>query len=114
VLDVLNQEGQALTAGEVSRRLTDAGAGKLAYSTVVTILSRLRDQGFLDRSRVGRAYAYEVVADQVKLAARRMRRVLDAEHDRDAVLAHFVDDLSVHDERLLRDLLGADLDVPRE
>ena len=93
---------------EVLRTLAEAGAGPLAYTTVVTILSRLHAQGLTDRFRAGRAYAYLAVAD-AQLAARRMRRVLDAEDDRAAVLASFTAGLTARDERVLRDLLGPGL-----
>lgn len=107
VLDVLRPAHAALTATEVQRQLTELGAGQLAYTTVVTILSRLHAQGQVERHRAGRAFAYLAVADTT-LAARRMRNVLDGQHDRrdrDAVLAHFVHDLSGEDERQLRALL---------
>ena len=106
ILDVLRQAGRPLTAGEVSRALAEAGAGPLAYTTVVTILSRLHAQGLADRFRAGRAYAYQAVTDDAQLAARRMRRLLDAEDDRAAVLASFTAGLSARDEQVLRDLLG--------
>lgn len=109
VLNVLRHAGRPLTAGEVLERLPDAGVGPLAYTTVVTILYRLHTHGLADRSRTGRAYAYQAVADDAQLAARRMQRVLDAEADRAAVLARFVGNLSARDEQILRDLLGPDL-----
>jgi predicted transcriptional regulator len=109
VLDVLRQADRALTAGEVRSRLADAGVGPLAYSTVVTILSRLHAQAAADRIRVGRAYAYQEVTDPAERAALRMRRVLDAEDDRAGVLARFVGDLDARDELVVRELLGADL-----
>jgi predicted transcriptional regulator len=90
-----------MTAGAVQREL----GGTLAYSTVVTILSRLHAKGVLDRSPHGRAFAYHPVSDEPGLAARRMRQVLDGESDRGRVLARFVSDLSDEDERLLRSLL---------
>lgn len=110
VLAVLQAADGALSPGEVRERLAAADhPAVLSYSTVVTILSRLHDKGMADRHRVGRAYAYRAVADEAELAARRMRRVLDAEDDRGAVLARFVGDLSNRDEVLLRELLGSDL-----
>jgi predicted transcriptional regulator len=109
VLEILRQAGRPLTPGEVLDRLRSAGSGQLAYTTVVTILSRLHDQGIADRFRVGRAFAYQAAADEAQLAGRRMRRLLDAEDDRAGVLASFVDGLSARDEQVLRDLLGADL-----
>jgi predicted transcriptional regulator len=102
VLDVLQRCGSALSPGEVRERI----GGDLAYTTVVTILSRLHAKGVLDRSKAGRAYRYMPVADEPGLAARRMARVLDAEKDRGAVLARFVSALSESDEELLRKMLG--------
>jgi predicted transcriptional regulator len=101
VLETLLAHGEAMTAGQVQ----EVVGGGLAYTTVMTILSRLHQKGALDRERVGRAYAYRPVSDEPGLAARRMRRVLDAEPDRDTVLARFVDDLAPSDEALLRRLL---------
>jgi predicted transcriptional regulator len=102
VLTVLLDAGSALSPAEVRERI----GGSLAYTTVVTILSRLHAKGVLDRHKVGRAYVYAPVADQPGLAARRMARVLDGEADREAVLARFVSVLSDSDEELLRRMLG--------
>ena len=109
VLEMLRRAGRPLTAGEVLEQLPPTGSGPLAYTTVVTILSRLHAHGVADRFRTGRAYAYQAVADDAQLAARRMRRVLDAEGDHAAVLARFVGDLTARDEQVLRELLGPDL-----
>jgi predicted transcriptional regulator len=102
VLAVLLEAGSALSPAEVRERI----GGSLAYTTVVTILSRLHAKGVLDRHKAGRAYLYTPVADQPGLAARRMARVLDSEADREAVLARFVSSLSDSDEELLRRMLG--------
>jgi predicted transcriptional regulator len=102
VLAVLQAAGSALSPGEVRDRL----GGDLAYTTVVTILSRLHAKGVLERRKAGRAFRYVPVADEPGLAARRMARVLDAEPDREAVLARFVSGLSDADEHLLRQMLG--------
>src|SRR5690348_2049486 len=102
VLTVLQAAGSPLSPGEVRDRL----GGDLAYTTVVTILSRLHGKGVLDRCKAGRAFVYRPVADQPGLAARRMARVLDAEPDRETVLARFVSGLSGTDEELLRRMLG--------
>ena len=102
VLSVLQAAGRPLSPGEVREQLGDG----LAYTTVVTILSRLHAKGVLNRRKAGRAYLYAPVADEPGLAARRMARVLDAEADREAVLARFVSGLSDADEELLRRMLG--------
>lgn len=100
-LAVLQSARSPLTPGQVRHQL----GGDLAYTTVVTILSRLHGKGVLTRIRSGRAYSYAPVADKPGLAARRMRGVLDAEADREAVLARFVSGLSAADDQLLRRML---------
>jgi predicted transcriptional regulator len=102
ILGVLQRAGSALSPGDVRDRV----GGPLAYTTVVTILSRLHDKGILERHKSGRAYLYAPVADSPGLAARRMAHVLDGETDREAVLARFVSTLSDHDEQLLRRMLA--------
>ncbi|MEU3660158.1 BlaI/MecI/CopY family transcriptional regulator [Streptomyces sp. NPDC032940] len=100
VLAVLREADGPVTAGRVQERL----GGDLAYTTVVTILTRLLDKGAVSRERAGRSFVWTPV-DPAGLAARRMRGVLDAESDREAVLASFVTGLDPADERLLRELL---------
>lgn len=102
VLAVLQAAGSPLSPGQVRDRL----GGELAYTTVVTILSRLHTKGVLARRKAGRAFVYQPVADEPGLAARRMAGVLDGEPDREAVLARFVSGLSDADEELLRRMLG--------
>jgi predicted transcriptional regulator len=102
VLGLLQAAGAPLPPGAVRERL----GADLAYTTVVTILSRLHAKGVLDRRKSGRAYLYAPVADSPGLAARRMARVLDEEADREAVLARFVSALSDRDEELLRRMLA--------
>jgi predicted transcriptional regulator len=102
VLAVLQTAREPLSPGEVRDRLDD----DLAYTTVVTILSRLHVKGVLERRKEGRAFVYTPVADEPGLAARRLARLLDAEPDREAVLARFVSSLSEADEDLLRRMLS--------
>jgi predicted transcriptional regulator len=102
VLTVLHAAGRPLSPGAVREEL----GGDLAYTTVVTILSRLHAKGVLERARAGRAYVYAPVADEPGLAARRMATMLAAEPDREAVLARFVSGLSHSDEQLLRRMLS--------
>lgn len=79
--------------------------GSLAYTTVITILTRLLAKGAVTRKKAGRSFVWSPTADEAGLAALRMRRVLDGESDRQAVLASFVTSLPPGDERLLRELL---------
>ncbi|MEU2930763.1 BlaI/MecI/CopY family transcriptional regulator [Streptomyces sp. NPDC048304] len=91
-----------LTARQVLERLP----GDLAYTTVLTILSRLYDKGMLARQREGRGYAYAPVRDEASHTARRMRSLLEEGSDREAVLTRFVSELSAQDEQLLHQLLS--------
>ena len=107
VLGILRAAAGPLTPGEVRDRLSGAGAGQrgLAYSTVVTIMSRLQAKGLLSRRRAGRGFSYAPV-DEASVAAGRMSSALGSGSDRDAVLSRFVSGLSGRDAELLRRLLG--------
>jgi predicted transcriptional regulator len=108
ILRALWDAGRPLNAAEIRDYLTSSGGAHqapLAYTTVVTTLTRLQQKGALRRERHGRAYRYTPTADNAGMAARRMAVLLDAAQDRDTVLARFVTDLSSHDEQLVRALL---------
>lgn len=106
VLVCLAAAGRPLTVTEV---LADLGRG-LAYTTVMTTLTRLHGKGALTREPVGRAYAYAPAGDPAtvgaSVTARRMRRLLEAGADRAGVLTRFVADLPPEDEQLLAALLA--------
>src|SRR5215213_5019543 len=112
VLACLGAAGRPLTVAEVLAEL----GGELAYTTVLTALSRLHAKGALTREPAGRGYAYSQPADPAAMGAsvtaRRMSRLLDAGEDRAGVLARFVADLSAEDERLLSELLSGDRSDP--
>ena len=76
--------------------------GDLAYTTVQTILVRLHEKGVVTRRPQGRGYAYTPVLDESGLVARRMRELLDREHDHAGVLSRFVSELAPKDEVALR------------
>ncbi|MGQ4390108.1 BlaI/MecI/CopY family transcriptional regulator [Streptomyces sp. SAS_270] len=102
VLSALREADGPATAGRVQQHL----GGDLAYTTVITILTRLLTKGAVTRERAGRSFVWTPVSDQAGLAAHRMRKLLDGESDRNAVLASFVTSLEPDDERLVRELLG--------
>ena len=101
IIAVLSANQGPMTPGEVR----DALGADLAYTTVMTVLSRLAEKGLGTRHRAGRAFAYQAVVDEDEIAARQMRRLLDTRDDHGAVLTRFVGALSDADERLLLDLL---------
>ena len=105
VVACLAAAARPMTAGEVQAEL----GGGLAYTTVMTTLSRLHEKGALGREPAGRAFAYSLPSDpaavDASMTARRMSRLLDGGNDRAGVLARFVADLSPADEQLLAELL---------
>lgn len=105
VIACLVAAGRPMTAAEVRAEL----AGDLAYTTVMTTLSRLHAKNAIERVPQGRAYAYSLTggaeAARASVAAHRMLRLLDHETDRAAVLSRFVGDLQPNDEQLLTELL---------
>ncbi|MGN6742310.1 MAG: BlaI/MecI/CopY family transcriptional regulator [Amnibacterium sp.] len=105
VLQHLQEAGAPRTATDV-RAWLNGGADGLAYTTVVTVLSRLHEKGLLDRVKQGRSFAYVAVADEARLTARRLKSVLEHGPDPEAVLTHFVGDLSPRDAALLRRLIA--------
>jgi predicted transcriptional regulator len=97
-----------LTPAQVQESL----GSDLAYTTVMTILTRLYEKGAAIRERAGRAYAYAAVLDQAGIAAAQMRSLLDRGEDRAKVLARFVDGLSGDDERALAELVRRNAGEP--
>jgi predicted transcriptional regulator len=91
----------ALTPGEVQEALE----ADLAYTTVMTTLSRLHGKGLVERIRSGRAYAYSPVERADEHAAQTMTDVLSQGSDRAAVLTRFVERLGPDEEAVLRRLL---------
>lgn len=102
VLRVLLTANAPMTPSDVR----DAIDPDLAYTTVMTVLARLCEQGLVARRRAGRAFAYTAIADQNEVTARQMHRLLEAGDDRVAVLTRFLSVLSDNDERTLIELIG--------
>jgi predicted transcriptional regulator len=101
ILSVLVTEGVAMTPATVLAQLPRP----LAYTTVMTALSRMHAKGMVNRDRAGRAYAYRS-ADPATVTARQMRRLLERDSNRAGVLARFVAELDPADETLLEKLLA--------
>ncbi|MEU6141856.1 BlaI/MecI/CopY family transcriptional regulator [Streptomyces sp. NPDC047081] len=110
VLGALRKADVPVTAAWVQERL----GGGLAYTTVMTVLSRLLDKQAVTRKRAGRSFVWSAAADEAGLAALKMHKVLDRERDRRAVLARFITALPEGDEQLLRDLLDRAADEPAD
>lgn len=94
---------EAATPAEV----LDALDTDLAYTTIMTILSRLWQKGLVTRERRGRAYAYAPSVTEADLTAQRMQAALNAASDRKAALTGFARSLSAREARALRALLDS-------
>ncbi len=101
VLRIVWSADEPVTPGEVLDRI-DA---KIAYTTAMTVLTRLWEKGLLERERDGKAYRYRPVVTEAELTAGRMQRSLQAADDREAVLSRFVETLSEDEVVTLRRLL---------
>jgi predicted transcriptional regulator len=73
-----------------------------AYTTIMTILTRLHAKGLVERERHGRHFVYRPAGSREEIAARTLREVLAGAEDPQAVLAHFVEDLRASPELLAR------------
>jgi predicted transcriptional regulator len=92
--------GGPLTTREVLEQL----GADLAYTTVMTTLTRLHEKGAVTRENTGRTFTYSL-ADRSSVQARSMRRTLDTAPDREGVLARFLDELDPDDVPVLQRLL---------
>lgn len=86
---------------------------ELAYTTVMTVLTRLADKGLVAQHRGDRAHRYAALHSRDELVAGLMVDVLDQvpdERDRTAALVHFVERVSADDIHVLqRALVEAEL-----
>ena len=78
----------------------------IAYTTVMTVMSRLTEKGLLQRTQVGRAYLYSPVETRDAFCTNIVRRVLDGFFGGAGrpVLAHFVENLTEADSAELDSL----------
>lgn len=86
ILGVLWDTEDPLTASQVLTRLP----GDLAYTTIMTTLTRLHAKGVVDRQAAGRAFTYRPVEGRAEMAAHRMAEVLARTGEQVDVLSRFV------------------------
>ncbi len=98
VMDVLWDSPVApLTGREVADQLPDR-----AYTTVLTILDRLRRKGLVHRTTEGRAHRFEAADTREAYMAELMIDAMGHTGDRGAVLARFAESVSSEEARVLR------------
>jgi predicted transcriptional regulator len=101
VLTALHAADHPLTPAQVQEAL----GADLAYTTVLTILTRLYAKGLAARVPAGRGFAYSPAEGEATVVARQMHALLAGGRDRAAVLAQFFDGLEPEEEQLLARLL---------
>ncbi len=91
-----------LTGREVADHLPDR-----AYTTVLTILDRLRRKGLVHRTTEGRVHRFEAADTREAYMAELMIDAMGDTGDRGAVLARFAESVSSDEARVLRLALDA-------
>lgn len=88
VMDTVWRAGGPLSVRAVVDELNEGRAEPLAYTTVMTVMSRLAEKEALSRRKAGRGYVYEASApDAAGIAVKDVLRAYG-----DVAVAHFVDE----------------------
>jgi predicted transcriptional regulator len=114
-MDLLWSADRPLTANELRDALLDpalsgpgsTGSKPLATTTVLTVLSRLENKGFVTRDREIRPHGYSAVSSRAQHTAELMHEVLGTTSDRTATLARFIGNVSPQEAETLRALLAS-------
>lgn len=102
VMDQIWDRDQDVTV----RDLIDApGIRGLAYTTVMTVLDRLRQKGYLTRRRAGRAYSYRARISREQYLSTLVGQVFAASDDRRSVLLGFAQKINGEDLAELRKMI---------
>lgn len=104
IMDLLWASQESLSAYDLQEALADR---RPAATTILTVLSRLENKGFVARSREARPHRYRAVATREDHMAELMHDVLGGASDRRAVLERFVGQVNADEAAVLRRLLGA-------
>lgn len=98
VMDVLwDSDSSALTGRELADQLPDR-----AYTTVLTVLERLRRKGFVLRMVEGRTHRFSAAETRAAYRAELMMGALDDASDRRAVLVRFAESVTPEEAKVLR------------
>ena len=103
IMDFIWKRAKPITVPDVHAHLLKER--KLAYTSTMTVMSRLFEKGLLDRNEDRRPYTYWAAVGRDDYSADVMVRVLAQLGDRKAALARFVERIGSRDARLLADLV---------
>jgi predicted transcriptional regulator len=99
-MQVVWSRGEPITVRAVAAQLNETRP--LAYTTVSTIVERLRAKGVLTRVRVGRSFQYAAVQSADAHAAQLLGEALRSAASPSAVFLHFAEQLDHDDAVALR------------
>jgi predicted transcriptional regulator len=94
------------TVAEVVTELNVGAATPLAYTTVMTILGRLLDKGYVSRAKEGRGFRHAAAVDEADLPTAAAKREFQQLVERvgPATVAAFAADLADADPELIKRL----------
>jgi predicted transcriptional regulator len=78
---------------------------QIAYTTVLSTIHNLHRKGRLTRELEGKAHRYRPTATRAEYSAAVMREALTSGGDSEAILSHFVGQMSAEESRRLQELL---------
>jgi predicted transcriptional regulator len=104
VMDQLWSLGGEATVREVLEPLQRDRT--IAYTTVLSTMDNLHRKGHLTRTREGKAHRYRSVLSRSEHTAALMREALDTDTDSEAVLTHFVGEMSEQELDRLREIVA--------
>jgi predicted transcriptional regulator len=104
VMDRLWAMGGSGTVREVLEQLQRGRA--IAYTTVLSTMDNLYRKGHLTRVREGKAHRFHTVVSHAEHTAALMRQALDTDTDSEAVLTHFVGEMTDDELARLQQVLG--------
>lgn len=106
-MDVL-WSADAATGLTVRQVLGGLTGRDLAYTTVMTVLTRLEAKGVTTRERDGRAWRYRPASTRESLTAEAMRSPLHdlSSEDRQAAILHFLAEASADDLDAVREAMA--------
>ncbi|MEU0171357.1 BlaI/MecI/CopY family transcriptional regulator [Streptomyces iakyrus] len=104
IMRVVWQSAEPVTVRDLADALGERRT--LAYTTVMTVTERLREKGWLSRSKAGRSYQYRAARSADDYTAELMGQALDASTDRANALVRFAGLLDPREAATLRDALA--------
>lgn len=107
VMDVLwNTAPEPQSVHDILAALSGLSGREHAYTTILTVVTNLHSKGFLERTKVSRAYHYSPVQTRQEATSQALRDILASSEDPAAVLMHFAQTVSPEEQEALRKSLS--------